>query len=256
MNNEQSLVHLTASEFNFIQLYQIIKHSSTSTVSNKYRDFKILSSKVKHMQKKKSFHTMYSLKKYNIVKIMDCLTWIPPPLWNVSWVSLYTVCTLSYCCGKQVVFFSHSRRLLKQRAFSINLSISAATPLTAGWRAGSEVGKVQYKHTHMHRMWVVAWRAQWEVTHVPFYVNEFCIRGYRWKERQSSSVGKETLMRWMEHSQCSLKEDLWFVLMYIGDTGVGFAAQLIPYILDNTDNWPYPSASRQLYLTERYCTLK
>lgn len=40
----------------------------------------------------------------------------------------------------------------------------------------------------------------------------------------------------MEHSQSSLKEDLLFVLMYIGDTGVGFAAQLIPYILDNTDN--------------------
>lgn len=147
------------------------------------------------------YNLMYSLTKYNIVKIMDCLT--PPSSTVKCWLSfctewLYAVCALSYCCGKQVVFFSHSRSLLKQRAFSINLSISAATPLTAGWRAGSEVGKVQYKHTDTHRMWVVAWRAQWEVTHVPVYVNEFCIRGYRWKERQSSSVGKETLMRWME----------------------------------------------------------
>lgn len=67
------------------------------------------------------------------------------------------MCVFSYCCGKQVVFFSHSRRLLKQRAFSINLSISAATPLTAGWRAGCEVGRVQYEHTHthMHTMWVL-----------------------------------------------------------------------------------------------------
>lgn len=38
-------------------------------------------------------------------------------------------------------FSSHSRRLLKQRAFSVNLSISAATPLTAGRRAG----RIQYK---------------------------------------------------------------------------------------------------------------
>ncbi len=65
---------------------------------------------------------------------------------------VYTVCVhvFSYCCGKQVVFFSHSRRLLKQRAFSVNLSISAATPLTAGWRAGCEVGKAHYKHTRLH----------------------------------------------------------------------------------------------------------
>lgn len=42
-------------------------------------------------------------------------------------------------------FSSHSRRLLKQRAFSVYLSISAATQLTAGRRAGGGVGRVRYK---------------------------------------------------------------------------------------------------------------
>lgn len=90
---------------------------------------------------------------------------------------MYTLHAFSYYCGKQVVFFSHSRRLLKQSAFSVNLSISAATVLTAAWRAegGGEVGKVQYKHTYAHNA-SVAWRAQWVATLVPVYVNESRIK--------------------------------------------------------------------------------
>lgn len=50
-----------------------------------------------------------------------------------------------------MVFFSHSGRLLKQRAFSVNLSISAATPLTAGWRAGCKVGGYSINtRTHLY----------------------------------------------------------------------------------------------------------
>lgn len=57
------------------------------------------------------------------------------------------------CCGASAVsrwcFSSHSRRLLKQRAFSVYLSISAATPLTAGRRAGGGVGRGGYKQPRM-----------------------------------------------------------------------------------------------------------
>lgn len=61
-------------------------------------------------------------------------------------------------------FSSHSWRLLKQRAFSVNLSISAATPLTAGQRAGGGMGKVQYKQ---------AYKQECDARRlVPVYVNE------------------------------------------------------------------------------------
>lgn len=52
------------------------------------------------------------------------------------------------CCrasASRWCFSSHSRRLLKQRAFSVYLSISAATQLTAGRRAGGGAGRVRYK---------------------------------------------------------------------------------------------------------------
>lgn len=63
-------------------------------------------------------------------------------------------------------FSSHSRRLLKQRAFSVNLSISTATQLTAGQRAGGGVGKVQYKQPRID-VHVPGKRRL-----VPVYVNE------------------------------------------------------------------------------------
>lgn len=57
--------------------------------------------------------------------------------------------------AKQVVFSSHSGRLLKQSAFSVNLSISAAEALTAGRGRGNR-------------------GAQWAVT--PVYVHKRCVK--------------------------------------------------------------------------------
>lgn len=79
------------------------------------------------------------------------------------------MCTARLCvlvsAASRWCFSSHSRRLLKQRAFSVNLSISAATPLTAGRRAGGGVGRVQYKQA---RVCESAARGGL----VPVYVNE------------------------------------------------------------------------------------
>lgn len=227
----------------------MIKPPPTTSMAVPTKYLILKSSKVIDMQKNQlgCFHVT-----------IDCLTWIPSAPSNVGSVSalsdmcIYSVCVFSYCCGKQVVFFSHSRRLLKQRAFSVNLSISAVTQLTAGWRAGSDVGKVQINtHAYAHNA-SVARGAQWEVTHVPVYVNEFSIRRYRWKERRSSSVGRETLMRWKEGGAevgwrfHSVEEDSASV--YASDTRVGFAAQLMPNILINTENWPQTTVSRELFL--------
>lgn len=135
----------------------------------------------------------------SLLHTADCQA-LPELLCWVTCVYSMCVCAFSYCGGKQVVFFSHSRRLLKQRAFSINLSISAAVPRTAGWRAGREGGGTYGKHTHMYALtiWVSAERVLWVVTHVAVCVNEFGMRGYRWEKRQSGSRLTDTLLSWME----------------------------------------------------------
>lgn len=152
------------------------------------------------------------------------MTWIPPLLSNVRWApALSDVCVqyacvrvFSYCCGKQVVFFSHSRRLLKQRAFSVNLSISAATLLTAGWRAGCERwGKLRYKHIHTYtRAYAhnvsVAWSALWEVTRVPVYVSEFSIRGHRWDRGRAALLGRKHC--WGGLRRCTSEGGVFFFL--------------------------------------------
>ena len=124
---------------------------------------------------------------------------------------------------KQVVFFSHSRKLFKQRAFSVNLSISAATPVTAEWRASSEVGK--YRINTRTLSVSVAWRVQWEVTRVPVYVNELSLREHRW----SCSARTEKMQRLQK--LCG-----------------GFTVQL-KRELDNTENWPEATACKHFYLT-------
>lgn len=156
---------------------------------------------------------------------------------------VYALHAFSYYRGKQVVFFSHSRRLLKQSAFSVNLSISAATALTAAWRAegGAKWGKYSI-NTRMHTMRALPGeRGGWRLLYL-FMSMSRALRGYRWEERQSGSAGTEPLMRRMEAVR------RWGGAL-TAQLKRGFAVclnarrwhsleQLIPNVLDNTDSWP------------------
>lgn len=145
---EQLNLHLAVSEFNFrlIKWLSLLQQPAWQCQINTWilKSSKVINTHKNHLG---CFHV-----------IIECIVWQTIILWKlwIVWLESLLHCQMlaqslhwvtcvysvfSYCCGKQVVFFSHSRRLLKQRAFSVNLSVSAVTQLTAGWRAGSDVGK-------------------------------------------------------------------------------------------------------------------
>lgn len=122
------------------------------------------------------------------------------------------MCTARLCvlvsAASRWCFSSHSRRPLKQRAFSVNLSISAATPLTAGRRAGGGVGRVQYKQA---RVCVRAPGERGGRRRVPVYVNE-----------DAGEVGVGGC-RGAGGGQSSFYDDSSLVLMCFSDIRIRFA---------------------------------